>query len=75
MAAHYANLESSQRERHMDLSKLRQETETKLRQECDEQQAQENLRGLIEASGDGHLELKWPKPSDQKAAGQTSSNY
>jgi hypothetical protein len=31
MAAHYANLESSQRERHMDLPKLRQETETKLR--------------------------------------------
>ena len=39
MAAHYANLESSQRERHMDVPKLRQETETKLRQACDEQQA------------------------------------
>jgi len=74
MAAHYANLESSQRERHMDLPKLRQETETKLRQACDEQQAQKNLRGFIEAFGDGHLELKWPKPSDQKTAGQTSSN-
>ena len=74
MAAHYANLESSQRERHMDLPKLRQETETKLRQACDEQQAQKNLRGFIEAFGDGHLELKWPKPSGQKTAGQTSSN-
>ena len=74
MAAHYANLESSQRERHMDLPKLRQETETKLRQACDEQQAQKNLRGFLEAFGDGHLELKWPKPSDQKTAGQTSSN-
>jgi len=73
MAAHYANLESSQRERHMDLCKLRQETETMLRQECDEQ-AQKNLRGFIEAFGDGHLELKWPKPSDQKTADQTSSN-
>jgi hypothetical protein len=71
MAAHYANLESSRRERHMDFLKL---TETKLRQGCDEQQAQKNLRGFIEAFGDGHLELKWPKPSDQKTAGQTSSN-
>jgi hypothetical protein len=70
MAAHYANLESSQRERHMDLSRLWQETETMLRQECDEQ-AQNNLRGFIEAFGD---ELKWPKPSDQKTADQTSSN-
>ena len=74
MAAHYANLESSQRERHMDLPKLRQETETKLRQACDGQQAQKSLRGFIEAFGDGHLELKWPKPGDQKTAGRTSSN-
>jgi hypothetical protein len=74
MAAHYANLESSQRERHMDLPKLRQKTETKLRQACDELQAQKNLRGFIEAFGDGYLELKWPKPSDRKTAGQTSSN-
>jgi hypothetical protein len=49
MAAHYANLESSQRERHMDLPKLRQETETKLRQACDEPRAQNNLQGFIEA--------------------------
>jgi hypothetical protein len=74
MAAHYANLESSQRERHMDLPQLRRETGTKLRQACDKQQAQKKLRGFIEAFGDGHLELTWPKPSDQKAAGRTSSN-
>ena len=74
MAAHYANLESSQREHHMDLPKLRQESETKLRQACDEQQAQKNLRDFIEAFGDGHLELKWAKLSDQKTAGQTLSN-
>jgi hypothetical protein len=74
MAAHHANLESSRRVRHMDLPKLRQETETKLRQACDEQQGQKDLRGFFEAFGDGHLELKWPKPSDQKTAGQTSSN-
>ena len=57
----------------INFDKLRQETETMLRQECDEQ-AQKNLRGFIEAFGDGHLELKWPKPSDQKTADQTSSN-
>jgi hypothetical protein len=38
-AAHYANLESSQREGRMDLPNLRPETETKIRQACDEQQA------------------------------------
>jgi hypothetical protein len=73
MVAHYANLESSQRERHRDLPKLRQESETKLRQACAEQQAPKNLRGFIEAFGDNHLELKWAKLSDQKTAGQTSS--
>jgi hypothetical protein len=42
MAAHYRNLESFQRERRGDLLNLRQETETKLRQACDEQQAEKN---------------------------------
>jgi hypothetical protein len=74
MAAQYANLESSQCERHMDLPKLRQESETKLRQACDRQQAPKNLRGFIETFGDSHLELKWAKLSDQKTAGQTLSN-
>jgi hypothetical protein len=54
MAAHYANLESSQREGRMDLPNLRQETETKIRQACDQQQAKKNLRGFIEAFGDRH---------------------
>jgi hypothetical protein len=54
MAAHYRNLKSFQRERRVDLPNLRQETETKLRQACDEQQAKKQLRGFIEAFGDGH---------------------
>jgi len=43
MAAHYRNLESFQRERRVDLPNPRQETETKLRQACDEQQAKKQL--------------------------------
>src|SRR5260370_37361165 len=61
MAAHYLNLESSQRERRMDLLNLRQETETKIRHACDEQQAKKNSRGFLEAFGggqrNGHSEL------------------
>src|ERR1700731_4729926 len=49
MAAHYANLESSLRERHMNLPQLRRETGTKLRQACDKQPAQKNLGSFIEA--------------------------
>jgi len=40
-----------------------------LRQECANKH-KKILRGFIEAFGDGHLELKWPKPSDQKTADQ-----
>jgi hypothetical protein len=43
MAAHYRNLESSQREHRVDLPNPRQETETKLRQACDEQQGEKQL--------------------------------
>src|SRR5260370_6922249 len=52
MAAHYRNLESSQHERRVDLPNLRQETETKLRQACDEPPAKKKLRGFIEAFRD-----------------------
>src|SRR6266702_4623643 len=58
MAAHYANLESSQRERHMELAKGREATETKRRQACDGRRAQKDLPAVVEAVGDGHLELK-----------------
>jgi len=42
MAAHYRNLESSQRER-VDLPNRRQETEMKLCQACEEQQGEKQL--------------------------------
>jgi hypothetical protein len=43
MAAHYRNLESFQRERRVDLLNPRRETETKLRQACDEQPGEKQL--------------------------------
>jgi len=72
MAAHYANLESPNANATWIFANYGRKP-----RRCSARsapKAQKNLRGFIEAFGDGHLELKWPKPSDQKTADQTSSN-
>ncbi len=63
MAAHYANLDYAVRERRMDLPQLRRDTETKLSQSCDEQEARKALESFLKAFGDGHLEIDWPRPA------------
>ncbi len=68
MAAHYANLEFAISERHMDLPKLRQETEMKLRGACDDGEARRILGSFLEAFGDGHLEIDWAQPGAPNAA-------
>jgi peptidase S41-like protein len=60
MESHYADLEWAVRERHMDLPKLRQETEEKLRLAKDAQAEEQVLEQFLEAFGDPHLKIKWP---------------
>jgi hypothetical protein len=63
MSSHYANLEWAIEDRRMDLPRLRQETEAKLRDATDERDARRIIDQFLAAFGDGHLELQWPKPS------------
>jgi hypothetical protein len=44
----------------MDLPKLRQETEDKLRQSQDEQNSRRVFEKFLDAFGDGHLSITWP---------------
>jgi hypothetical protein len=61
MAAHYADLEYAVEGRHMDLPKLRQETEAALRDSCDEHEARHALEAFLKSFGDGHVRIDWPQ--------------
>jgi hypothetical protein len=62
MSSHYANLEYAVEDRKMDLPRLRLVTETKIREATDEAAARKVIEKFLNSFGDGHLELRWPKP-------------
>ena len=68
MASHYANLDWAMEERHMNLPKLRKQTESALQRAQSEQEARQIIDRFTEAFGDGHLEVAWPKPQAQEVA-------
>jgi len=61
MSVHYANLEWAVNDRHMDLAALRSETEDRIRSARSEDEERKLLSKFLDAFGDGHLELRWPK--------------
>jgi hypothetical protein len=63
MALHYADLDWAIRDRGMNLPKLRQDTEEKLRRSGDEQSARDAIQEFLAAFGDGHLSIEWEKPA------------
>ena len=63
MSSHYANLEWAVTARHMDLAALRSATESKIRSARSEDEERKILTKFLDAFGDGHLELSWPKES------------
>jgi hypothetical protein len=62
MSSHYANLEYAVEDRKMDLPRLRLDTEDKIREATDEAAARKVIEKFLNSFGDGHLELRWPKP-------------
>jgi len=72
MSAHYANLEYAVQERRMDLPGLHRETEAKLSQSCDDQEARKVLESFLKAFGDGHLVIDWPRPAPPPEAAKPS---
>jgi hypothetical protein len=61
MESHYSELDWAINDRHMDLPKLRQETEEKLKESGDEQKARRALEQFLNSFGDGHLSIEWPR--------------
>src|SRR5256712_8121611 len=73
MSAHYANLDWAVEHRRMDLPKLRESTEARLRAATSEQQARAALQRFVDVFGDGHLTLEWPRADSPSAKAPTSS--
>lgn len=76
MASHYADLDWAINDRRMNLPKLRQDTEDKIRHSGDEQGARRALAEFLDAFGDGHLSISWAKPaaSQNDATSQASGS-
>ncbi|HKS76781.1 MAG TPA: S41 family peptidase [Terriglobales bacterium] len=72
MSSHYANLDWAVEERRMDLPHLREQTEDKLRAAKDDSEARRALEQFLSSFGDGHLEIRWPKP---QATNSTSDKH
>jgi hypothetical protein len=63
MSVHYANLEWVALDRRTDLPKLKARTEERLRNARSDEEAHRAFTRFINALGDGHLEIQWPRPS------------
>src|ERR1700687_1721287 len=61
MSSHYANLEWAVKERHMDLARLRSETEGKILSASNAEEERRVFRDFAAAFGDGHLSITWPQ--------------
>ena len=60
MSVHYANLEWAIHGRHMDLAKLRKQTQAKLSHAHSDAEARAIFESFLAAFGDGHLGIEWP---------------
>ena len=74
MASHYADLDWAIRDRGMNLPKLRQDTEEKLRHSGDEQSARDAMQEFLDAFGDGHLSIEWEKPDASRNAATSKAS-
>jgi hypothetical protein len=77
MAAHYANLEWAVAERQIDLKQLSEQTESRLRQAPNDDEARGVIESFLRAFRDGHLVVDWPtqspKPAEAKSAARPQS--
>jgi hypothetical protein len=68
MSSHYANLEWAVNERHMDLARLRSETEARILAARNAEEERRAFRDFAAAFGDGHLKVTWPDENKAPAA-------
>jgi hypothetical protein len=73
MASHYADLDWAINDRRMNLPKLRQDTEEKLRHSSDEPSARRVLQEFLDAFGDGHLSISWATPASESSTAPPGS--
>lgn len=72
MSAHYANLEWSVNERGLNLKQLSDETEAKLREAKNENEAKVALDNFLRNFGDGHLRIDWSTNNNTASSPQTT---
>jgi hypothetical protein len=73
MSVHYSDLDYAVEDRHMDLPDLRRETETKLRNSCNEGDARKALESFLKSFGDGHLGIEWRKSTTSQPSATTET--
>ncbi len=77
MAAHYANLDWAVAERQIDLQRLGEQTQTRLREAQKDEQARHAIESFLRAFGDVHLSVRWPRTEKQpthEESGRPSPN-
>jgi hypothetical protein len=67
MSSHYANLEFAVISRRMDLPKLKQETERRIKDANDEDQERRIFQNFLDSFGDGHLGIHWPRKAESSS--------
>ncbi len=73
MAAHYANLEWAVAERQIDLKQLSEQTESRLRQAPNDNEARGVIESFLRAFHDGHLVVDWPTQSPKSAEAKSAA--
>ena len=64
MTSHYANLESAVHDRKIDLQALKKRAEDQIAAAHSDAEAHRAIENFLDAFGDGHVEVQWPKSSD-----------
>lgn len=68
ISSHYANLEWVANERRIDLPKLKNRTEERLRQATSDAEAQRAIERFLRAFGDAHVEIRWQRKAEHNSS-------
>src|SRR5436305_2704498 len=64
ITSHYSNLEAAVNDRKIDLQALKKRAEDQIAAAHSDAEAQRAIESFLDAFGDGHVEVQWPKSSD-----------
>lgn len=70
LASHYSNLDWAITHRKLDLKQLSDHTQARLKNASSDVEAKKILEAFLDAFGDGHLFVQWPKEATGTAPGE-----